>query len=240
MKRPTLATLALTAGLSFAAVAASAATYTETFPFDPAFNQEENLPLVGWCGGNAGDAYCQSPVGGEGAVSSGIGRDGTPGFAFWSKKGQNADSFLFTDEFTFRTSEKPVLSWYQRDGGTSDPMRIALLIGTDWYISDTIYQHASTTDWMLMSAELDMLTWFVRGTGGDTSVLPGGGVGTGGTFLASDQLVSAFGFWWDGPKTANSRIDDVSVSFVPVPAALPLLLAGLGGLALVARRRKPA
>jgi hypothetical protein len=162
------------------------------------------------------------------------------GFAFWSQTGIGADSFLFTDEFTFRTSEKPVLSWYQRDSGVSDAMRIALLIGTDWYISDSVYKHASATEWLLQSAELDMLTWFIRGTGGNTSILPGGGVGDGGFLLPTDQLVSAFGFWWDGPKTANSRIDDVTVTVVPVPAALPLLLAGLGGLALAARRRKPA
>jgi hypothetical protein len=239
MKLPTLFTLALTAGLSHAAGSA-AATYTETFPFDPAFSQEGNLPLVGWCGGNAGDAFCQTPVGGEGAVSAGAGLGGAPGFAFWSKTGQNADSFLFTDEFTFRTGQNPILSWHQRDSGVSDPMHIALLVGTDWYISDATFQQPLVTDWILMSAQLDMLTWFVRGTGGNTSVLPGGGVATGGVLLPEDELVSAFGFWWDGPKTATSRIDDVSVSIVPVPAALPLLLAGIGGLALVARRRKTA
>ncbi|MCU0855552.1 MAG: VPLPA-CTERM sorting domain-containing protein [Rhodobacteraceae bacterium] len=234
--RSVISALAVAAGLTLPA-AASAATYTETFPYSGP-NQEQSLASAGWCGGNAGDAYCQAPTGGEGAVSSGTGRGGTQGFAFWSQRGIGADSFLFTDEFTFRTSANPILSWYQRDSGVSDPMRIALLIGTDWYISDTVYQQPVVTDWLLRSAELDTLTWFVRGTGGNTAILPGGGVGTGGVLLPADQLVSAFGFWWDGPKTANSRIDDVTVNVIPVPAALPLLLAGLGGLALVARRRK--
>ena len=237
--RSMIAATTFATALSLPAAGASAATYTETFPYTGP-TQEQSLRNAGWCGGNAGDAYCQTPVVGEGAISSGNGRDGAPGFAFWSKKGQHADSFLFTDEFAFRTSRNPVLSWYQLDSGTSDPIHIALLIGTDWYISDQTYRHASATDWMLMSAKLGSLTWFVRGTGGNTAIFPGGGVGTGGSLLPADALVSAFGFWWDGPKTANSRIDDVSVSIVPVPGALPLLLAGLGGLAFVARRRRSA
>lgn len=37
---------------------------------------------------------------------------------------------------------------------------------------------------------------------------------------------------------ASGAIDNLSVSAVPVPAALPLLLAGIGGLAFMGRRRK--
>jgi hypothetical protein len=230
--------LAITA---FGASSVSAATYKETFPYTGP-TQEQSLRDQGWCGGNAGDAFCNNSAVGEGAISVGAGVDGTPGFAFWSQTRIGADSFLYTNEFTFRTSQKPVLSWYQRDSrngqGLADPARIALLIGTDWYISDTTYSSASATDWMLMTADLGALTWFLRGTGGNPAVLPDGGVGTGGSALPADQLVSAFGFWWDGPKSATNRFDDVSVSVVPVPAALPLLLAGMGALAFAARRRK--
>jgi hypothetical protein len=226
--------------LALTASRAAAATYTETFPYSGP-TQEESLRDQGWCGGNAGDAFCNSIAGGEGAISTGNGVGGTQGFAFWSQTGINADSFLYTTEFTFRTSQNPVLSWYQRDSarsGVTDPARIALLLGTDWYISDTTWSHVSATDWVLMSADLAALTWFVRGTGGDSSVLPDGGVATGGTALPADQFVSAFGFWWDGPKVATSRFDDVSVSVVPLPATLPLMIAGLGALAFAARRRR--
>ena len=221
---------------------AAAATYTETFPYSGP-TQEQSLRNEGWCGGNAGDLFCDNISGGEGAISQGIGVGGTQGFAFWSQTAIGADSFLYTTEFTFRTSQGPRLSWGQRDSarsGVTDPARIALLVGTDWYISDTTYSHVSATDWMLMSADLGALTWFVRGTGGTPSVLPGGGLGTGGIVLPADQIVGAFGFWWDGPKVATSRFDDVSISVVPTPTALPLLLAGLGALALAARRRKAA
>jgi hypothetical protein len=226
--------------LALGATGAAAATYTETFPYSGP-TQEQSLRDQGWCGGNAGDAFCASISGGEGAISVGSGNGGTQGFAFWSQTAIHADSFLYTTEFTFRTGDRPRLTWYQRDSarsGATDPARIALLLGTDWYISDMTWSHVSATDWMFMSADLGALTWFVRGTGGDPSVLPDGGVGTGGAALPADQLVSAFGFWWDGPKVATSRFDDVSVSVVPLPGALPLLLAGLGAVAFAARRRK--
>lgn len=50
---------------------------------------------------------------------------------------------------------------------------------------------------------------------------------------SSDQLVFNFAHY------SNAfLLDDVSVSAVPVPGALPLLLAGLGGLGFVGRRSR--
>jgi len=63
------------------------------------------------------------------------------------------------------------------------------------------------------------------------------------TFVASgtSAVISLF-FETDG-GTGTIRIDDISVvqtAAVPVPAALPMLLLGLGGLGVAARRKKAA
>ena len=66
------------------------------------------------------------------------------------------------------------------------------------------------------------------------------------SFLTEDYLVS----WWSGDKWNDCGDDcliqkyvveyDAAPGEVPVPASLPLVLAGLGALGLVARRRKAA
>mgnify|MGYP006282768485 FL=1 len=61
------------------------------------------------------------------------------------------------------------------------------------------------------------------------------------TGTADFTQVSAFEFTLTGPDidAVDAQIDFIgTVSTVPVPAALPLLLAGFGGLALVKRRQR--
>ncbi len=53
--------------------------------------------------------------------------------------------------------------------------------------------------------------------------------------LSAFSNVSSVKFDFNG---ASGAIDNFTVAAVPVPAALPLLLAGLGGLGLMRRRRK--
>jgi hypothetical protein len=198
-----------------------AQTYQESFPstgIQPP-TQDEQLRLQGWCGGNAGDVGCANPPGtpanqgGEGAISTGAGQDGAAGFAFWSQTGIGADSFLYTEEiagssFVGLTS----MSWYQRDSG-SDPLHVAVMIEDDWYISDSTFTQPDSTMWLLQSIDFTTSTFFTRTQTGNT--LPDGGVGVGGAALPTGQPIDAVGFWWDGPKTATSRIDNVTVQGVP-------------------------
>jgi hypothetical protein len=180
-------------------------------------SQDEKLRLEGWCGGNAGDQFCNNPPGtvanqgGEGAISVGNGQGDTPGFAFWSQTAINADSFLYTEEFA-GTTNLSELTWHQRDGRNttdSDPMRVAFKIGSTWYISTTVWTQPNNAAWVEQTADLTTLTFFSRPQIGTT--LPDGSVPVGGTPVVNlpDGQVAAFGFWWDGPKTATSRIDNV-------------------------------
>lgn len=240
MSRILAASIILAAG--FAAAPALASTYHQSFDYlGP--TQDEALRNLGWCGGNAGDAFCNNPPGtaanngGEGAVSVGAGFDGNQGFAFWSQTAINADAFLYTNAFGFSTQAGGTrMSWHQSD---SDPVgaRIALLSGTTWYISHEVFSHVRSEegDWGGMSAVLEELAYFSRDASADPSSLPGGGVGVDSLFLADGTAIDAFGFWWDGPKSATSRVDELSLAPVPLSASLPLLIAAIGALGLARR-----
>jgi hypothetical protein len=106
----------------------------------------------------------------------------------------------------FNSSELTSVTWYERDSGT-DPTHLAFRIGTDWYISEQTW-FDNSGDWVLKTADLSTLTFFKRS--GAAATLPDGGVSLGGLELPAGQ-VNAFGFWWDGPKTANSRVDTVTL-----------------------------
>lgn len=106
----------------------------------------------------------------------------------------------------------------------------------------------------------------IRAFGGDFNLAEPGGEGFGITVgtsngsahtLGNEIPNSTNGFWGFvstdlfttvsfGPGTQTSgggfreayTLDDLTTAPVPLPAALPLLLAGLGGLAMVRRRKK--
>jgi hypothetical protein len=214
------ATALLVASLAFVGAAAHAAdvtVYEEKFPstgMQPP-SQDEKLRLEGWCGGNAGDQFCNNPPGtvanqgGEGAISVGFGQDGDRGFAFWSQTAINADSFLYTEEFA-GTTNLSKLTWYQRDSGV-EPMRVAFKIGSTWFISTDTWIQPASGEWLPQTADLTALSFFSRTQIG--TILPDGGVpGPGPVVSLPDGQVAAFGFWWDGPKGAISRIDNVKLT----------------------------
>lgn len=79
-------------------------------------------------------------------------------------------------------------------------------------------------------------------------------ISTTGTFSASDEYEMSSGdvdlsglaaskmFWFTSTDNSNPEVylSTLTVSTVPVPAALPLLVAGLGGLGFMGRRRRKA
>ncbi len=208
--------LAVVGGI--AANAADVTIYEETFPSPGAQppTQDQQLRIEGWCGGNAGDQFCNNPPGtvanqgGEGAISVGAGQGGSPGFAFWSQKGINADSFLYTEEVS-GTSRLSAVTWYQRDSG-SEPLHLAFKIGSTWYVSDQVWTQPDSSQWLQQTADVPALTFFTRTQIGTT--LPDGSVPvtSPAVSLPLDQPLAAFGFWWNGPKGNTSRIDTVRLA----------------------------
>ena len=220
--------LASFAGVSLllAAAGADAQTYEETFPSSGVQppTQDEQLRLEGWCGGNAGDVGCDNPPGipanngGEGAISTGAGQDGDPGFAFWSQTAIGADSFLYTEEiaassFLGLTS----MSWYQRDASMgnpgSDPLHVAVMIADDWYISDSTFTQPDSTMWLLQNIDFTTSTFFTRTQTGNT--LPDGGVGVGGRRCPQVSRSTPWGSGGMARRRRTSRIDNVTVQGVP-------------------------
>jgi hypothetical protein len=252
----------LTAGAGHAAI-----LYQETFPYSTAATgQDQELRNQGWCGGNAGDNGCNNPPGtvanngGEGAISAGgpgstlqvsqnvnnspQGTLGLDSFGFWSQTGISADSFFYTEEFKLQSSALSTIRWDVRDGAPNasptarfDPQHLAFRIGANWYISDQIWTNSNI--WATNSVDLVNLTFFMRPSIG--GVLPGGNLpGAAGGLALPDAEINAFGLWWDGPKTANSRIDNftlIGAVAVPNPPTLALVALALAGL--VWSRRHP-
>jgi hypothetical protein len=237
------AAVTMVAGLAPLSVAAQEIIYQEPFWFtgEDGTDQDPELRVQGWCGGNAGDPLCANGPGepapannggGEGAISVSAGSGVTPSqdinndpqgpfdrdnFAFWSQTQITADSFLYTDEYPLETSQLTDVQWDQRSN-ESVPMHLAFLVDGTWYISDQTWVASDASNWVVIQVAVDSLTFFERATGGDPSTLPGGGVpGAAGGLSLPDGTISAFGVWWDGPKTATSRIDNFILRGFPEP-----------------------
>ncbi|MCV3272171.1 VPLPA-CTERM sorting domain-containing protein [Roseobacter sinensis] len=102
---------------------------------------------------------------------------------------------------------------------------------------------ASGPDLALIGASgIDDDTWnFAESFAGALGTLTLGGESETGTvsFLPSFMTVgSFFTIEYEGSGAIDSLVFDDGLTPVPVPAALPLMLAGLGGLGVMARRRK--
>jgi MYXO-CTERM domain-containing protein len=252
--------LCLGALASVPVAASSMILYQETFPWTGTFSQDAELRNQGWCGGNAGDAFCNNPQvpgpgspnqGGEGAISVSAGSTVTPSvninnnpqpplvtdaFAFWSQTGINAQSFMYTEEYMLDVALLDSVMWDQRDN-VADPMHLAFRILDDWYISEQTFTQPDNTQWIAQSAELASLSFFQIDGGGDLSTLPGGNSGP--LFAALPAgTINAFGVWWDSDKTGNSRIDNFKLltADAPLPGTLWLMAAALVGLAAKRRR----
>ena len=112
--------------------------------------------------------------------------------------------------------------------------------GTTYYSADV----ARTVITFVFDFAINSISWDQRSTQSEVNITFDGftqNLGDGAFFgLTSTEGVTSFTLSGRDGAFGLDNFRYTAVAAVPVPAALPLLLAGLGGLGMVARRRKAA
>lgn len=196
--------------------------------------------------------------------SNPVGPTDQTGFLFWSPV-QRAGIYLYTNEFPgLNTTDLRTITFESRNNTIYDPvnnptdterarMRLALLVGDEWYISDQgVYHTAGPNVWQQQLFDISTLTFglFNDHNGLETPTsLPRNNDGSTGLSLPAGT-VNAFGLYVgfnvqspSTPTSATIRIDNFAIQAeAPVPE--PATLAVMGGLFATAfglvrgRRRK--
>ena len=235
---------------SMIGAAQAATTYTETFTSD---GTNQDLDYIGWqgyYGNNSGtptvaDTYTN---GSDFAVTTADYFQTKQG---WHSGGKHIETMLFTSEpGTIALGDMTDLSVdIRRDfaggSGANATARLVLEIGGSWYATAANrYSPRSAGDEATFtsltidpSASLLAADWL---TIADPAVSLGTGAAPASAFDGS-ELVTNYGVWLTddsggGGGTAWTQVDNFSVTEVPEPSSAALL--GLGGLALILRRRK--
>lgn len=123
--------------------------------------------------------------------------------------------------------------------GNDDPMAYELFNAGGTFLGPLVIQIFAADLWDAGTEVNDGLGAAFSATGGTSS-------DEGGTIFQADDLAIFVGSGTAAGTTIGSALSpgdliaSISVSQVPIPAAMPLLLAGLGGLALLRRRSAPA
>lgn len=157
-----------------------------------------------------------------------------------SKPLNNVKYFIWTDEYTVDRSTNNVtqISWYQGNETKTDQDRVAIRIGSDWYVSTQIFNQStdigSANDFKTKAVQ-KTFTFSTNASDWQTLNFTSGTSMSLGSVLSSDLPagnITAFGLYTDY-KTKTFRFDtyEIQADSIPEPAALGLL--GLGGLLLL-------
>ena len=206
-------------------------------------------------GADAASTYFNGGGGNGPSLSSGSGSTGTSGFIFVSLGGfSNVDlkPFLIHDTNpSFTTSELGTTAVgdlrtfsfaFSRGSATADiSARVALRVGTDWYLSVDAITNAAANTWTPHSLDIQTIAWTPMTVNpGVEMSYPGTTTGTL-TALGATGNLTQFGFLTSTQGGSNTqwRIDTVEITAIPEPATLSLL-GGLLVLAVAAMRRRRA
>lgn len=254
--KSTLLTLGLTCGLlaGFSPVANAQVIYRETFS-----STVNNNTLSSWNGGwtlhrnTTGGGIVGNATTTAAVVSNSTGRpsDVAPinagtypqdvtGLLFGSS-GDMVEGLFFTSEYTWAAANLTSINWYMGNAAVSVQQRVALQVGTQWYVSAaksgsniggagnfagsaTLQTVLKADNWFTLNYVVgDALQPFV--IGGSPVVLPTG-------------TVNAMGIFTNTFSAGNSRFDTFEVTAIPEPTSTALLGGALLGLVALRRRRQ--
>lgn len=201
------------------------------------------IPATGsqYAGGPGGAIQYDAGASGNeiAAVNSGT-PDGDPytsyGRAWYI--GNQDKGILWTGEYQVNLSQYSLnsVSWYcrQDSAGVGDT-RIALEIGTQWYVSDQI---AGTTSWTKQTTAIASTNWHTLAYTQGVSLQQT--IDSATVALPTTGNLAAFGVYFDTANTGIVRIDSYSIDASPVPEPASLGLIGLASLGLLRRRANRA
>ncbi len=127
-----------------------------------------------------------------------------------------------------------------RNTSTSQDIRFALQIASNWYASDAVFNNTTSNSWSnnLTLANATSATWnaldFTPGSAlsmGAAATLP---------LTGNITAVGAFDTSIAGSDTAHIRIDNFEVIAIPEPSSTTLFGLGLGALTILSRRARRA
>ncbi|MCC5843065.1 MAG: PEP-CTERM sorting domain-containing protein [Verrucomicrobia bacterium] len=231
MKTHTIPALLATAMLGFSLTANASPIYSETF--DNNTGSGFALENVDWKANHAANALVfdsSTTGGGRPAVSSDVGSDGTNGFVFHGSYGRDQPWIWWTDVQSFGdVGDLESVGFALRNDNHQENIRVALSVGTDWYVSDSVFNTPGNPNWVTHSLDvanssfrtLSFTSGSTLGNPGAVTALPGSGT------------VTAIGFYTEN-LLSTVRFDTVTV--IPEPGTLALV--GLALAACVLGRRR--
>lgn len=151
--------------------------------------------------------------------------------------------FIWTDEYTVdrSTNEVTQISWYQGNEIKTDEDRVAIRIGSDWYVSTQTFAQTNAVGAagdFKTKAELKTFTFSTNASDWQILNFTSGTSMSLGSVLSSDLPagdITAFGLYTNY-KTKTFRFDTYEIQADPIPEPAALGLLGLGGLSLLRRR----
>ena len=178
-------------------------------------------------------------------VNAGSSGQTVQGFLFDSLTSNGQPTLVYTTEYLIDRTQYDLtsFSWYLGNGNTTDPARLAIRIGSDWFATNTTFLSdlaVANAGEFSTKAGLETFNWTTAASAWrDLTVIPGTSLAVAGTARTNPLPtgnIDAFGVFFD-TRNANQRIDTFEINAIPEPSSVALIgLALAAGLFL--RRRQ--